>query len=538
MNSEKYTNDKVFDIAEASVRGGLFLFAGNVFSTVITAFTSILIARFLGAVGYGLYSVALVAPSLLFIFIDLGVNPALIKYCAEFRVKEHSNRIASIIKSGFLFKTTLSFIFFLILFCFSDWFAAYGLRRPDIAFLVRIVSILIILQVVFNTARNIFVGLDKMEYSATASVLQAIVKLVVALALIFLGFGVLGAIIGHIAGYLVAGFISLLLVYSLYGKFRSKNVNSRFSADLKFMIKYGFPLYFSGLLMGFLSQFRMLSLAWFVSDFDIGNFRAASNFLSLITIVAIPVSTALFPAFSKFNFKEEKEEIERFFHYSLKYILLLLTPVALLVGIASRNLVLLVYGTDFISASSYITLLTITYFYSGISMVINNFLNGIGRTDITLKVNVVNFLTSLPLIYILTMLQGVLGLITSIIISSLAALIYALTIVTKKFNIKFNYPDISKIYLTTFLSGSIAFLFHRFLSFSYLIELILVSAIFTTSYLVLVPLLGAINRRDIEVFRSIFSRFKLITPFTDILLNFESWLLNYANKNNINPPKH
>lgn len=530
MSDKKYINDKVFDIAETSVRGGLFLFVGNIFSTVITAFTSILIARFLGAIGYGLYSIALVAPSLLFIFIDLGVNSALIKYCAEFKTKERNKHIASIIKSGFLYKTTLSFVFFLILFCFSDWFAAYALRRPDIVFLVRIVSVLIILQVVFNTARNIFVGLDKMEYSATASVLQAIVKLVIALTLIFLGFGVLGAIIGHIAGYLVAGLISLLLVYNLYGNFRSKNADTRFSADLKLMIKYGFPLYFSGLLMAFLSQFQMLSLAWFVSDFDIGNFRAASNFLSLITIVVIPVSTALFPAFSKFNFKEEKEEVEKFFHYSLKYVLLLLTPIALLVGIASRNLVFLVYGTDFISASSYITLLTITYFYGGVSMVINSFLNGIGRTNITLRVNVVNFLTSLPLIYILTMLHGVLGLITSIIISSLAALIYASIIITKKFNIKFNYPDISKIYLTTFLSGSVAFLFHHFLSLSYLIELILISVIFTISYLVLVPLLGAINKRDIEVFRSIFSKFKLIAPFTNILLNFESWLLNHANK--------
>ena len=50
-------SEKLTDIAENSVRGGFFLFAGNALSTIILAVGSILIARLLGPEDYGLYNI-------------------------------------------------------------------------------------------------------------------------------------------------------------------------------------------------------------------------------------------------------------------------------------------------------------------------------------------------------------------------------------------------------------------------------------------------------------------------------------------------
>jgi len=533
MNEKSQTEElgtRFFDIAEASVRGGLFLFTGNTLATIISAITSILIARLLGAFGYGLYSVSLIAPSFLSIFVDLGVNSALVKYCAEFRTRRFNEQIVNLVKTSFLFKAFLSGILFFILFCFSDQFATHFLRRPYISSLVRIASVLIVLQMLYYTSSSVFIGLDKMEYNAVISVLQSFFKLFLASILILLGFGVLGAVIGHITGYLVAGFVALLLVYNLCKKFRIRSKPLDFWNNVKFMIKYGFPLYFSGLLMGFLSQFQMIALAWFVSDFDIGNFRAASNFLSLLGVVIIPVSTALFPAFSKFNFKEEKSETEKFFRYSLEYVLLLLVPVALFVGIVSKDLVFLVYGREFVPATSYLSFLITIYFYSGISIVINSFLNGVGRTDVTFRINLINFLVSLPLVYFLTMFYGVFGLIASMIASGLAALIYGLLTIVRDFSIRINFHSVLRIYLSTFLSGFLSFICSRWFFFSHLLDLILVAFVFFTSYLVLVPVIGAVDERDIEILKSIFGRIKFLAFLVKVVLRFESWLLKLCRR--------
>jgi len=63
------------DVARASAKDGFFLFLANASSTLILALRSILIARLLGPENYGLYSVALIAPSFLIALGDLGNPP-------------------------------------------------------------------------------------------------------------------------------------------------------------------------------------------------------------------------------------------------------------------------------------------------------------------------------------------------------------------------------------------------------------------------------------------------------------------------------
>jgi len=339
-------SDKVFEVAEVGVRGGLFLFTGNTVATVVSAFASIVITRLLGPDGYGLYSVSLIVPGLFLLFADFGVNSALVKYLAQFRVEGERSKVVSLVRNGFLFKLLMGLFLFLICFLFSDFLAVYILGRPDLGFLVRLVSLLVVFQVLFVCSNNIFVGLDRMERSAAISVLQSVVKVVLAPLLIVLGFGIIGALVGHVASYVVAGVVGSLIVYRVYREYveQGSRLVSEFLRDLKFMVRFGFPLFSSGLLLSFLSQFQMLVLAWFVSDFEIGNFRAASNFLSLLGVLVVPISTALFPAFSKFDLNSEKGELGRFFRYSLRYILLVIVPASVLVALVSRDLVYFVYG--------------------------------------------------------------------------------------------------------------------------------------------------------------------------------------------------
>jgi len=489
MDGEKQSrelNSKVFEVAETGVRGGLFLFTGSTVATAILAFASMVIARLLGPDGYGLYSVCLIVPGLFLLFADFGVNSALVKYLAQFRVKGEKGRVANLIRCGFLFKLLMGLFLFLVCFLFSDLLALYVLRRPNLGFLVHLASLLIIFQVLFVCLNKIFVGLDRMERSAVISVLQSVVKVVLAPLLIILGFGIIGALVGHVASYVVAGVVGSLFVYRFYREYVSQGseLGFRFLGDLRFMVKFGFPLFSSALLLNFL------------------------------------------PAFSKFDLKRERVEVERFFRYSVKYVLLLVVSVALFVGVVSRDLVYLVYGRSFVLAPFYLTLLAVTYLYVGIAMVVNNFLNGIGRTDVTFRVSLLNVLVALPLVFVLTMFYGVPGLIVSMIVSGFASLMYGLRVVIWKFGIRFDVGDALKIYLAAFLSAIFAsIVVFCFSSFEHLINLFLAAAVFSGSYLVLVPVVGAVKERDLNNLRDIFGRFRLLAPLVEILLRFEYKLL-------------
>ena len=206
--------DELVRIAEDSVRGSFFLISGTAVSTVIMAIASILIARFLGPELYGQYTLALVIPSLLFLFTDLGINQGIIKFTATLRARGESNRLARIVKYGMLLKVSVGIAIFLINYTLADWFAVTFLQRPDLVFYIRIASTSVVFQVIFTTATSAFVGFDKAEYNAITSNIQAIAKTVISIALVIVGFSVAGALLGYVAGYMIAAVAGSALLFS------------------------------------------------------------------------------------------------------------------------------------------------------------------------------------------------------------------------------------------------------------------------------------------------------------------------------------
>jgi O-antigen/teichoic acid export membrane protein len=365
-----------------------------------------------------------------------------------------------------------------------------------------------------------------MELSAATSVTESVVKVVLAPLLIVLGFGIMGALVGHMVSYVVAGLLGVLIVYRIYREHSNPGLKFNFFEDLRFMFRFGVPLYSSVLLLSFLGQFRSMVLAWFTSDFEIGNYMVASNFLSLLSVLAIPISTALFPAFSKFDLNKERGELRKFFRYSLKYILLVIVPASMLVALISKDLVYFLYGVKYSLAPFFLTLLVLTYLYIGFSLVVSSFFNGIGRTEISFRISLMNCFVGVPLGLVLTMFYGVPGLIVSMIISGVTSLAYALRVAVCRFGMSFDVKSVVKIYLAAFLSAIPVFVVVTYFSlFGCLVNLFLAVMIFVGFYLVLVPVMGAIKEEDIDNLRNIFGKIKMLAPFIDVLLRFEHMVL-------------
>jgi hypothetical protein len=120
-----------------------------------------------------------------------------------------------------------------------------------------------------------------------------------------------GAILGHVLGYVVAGAAGLFLIARSLRTLKPKSGGGGFVENLKLMIGYGYPLYLSSLASIFIGQLQLILLAFFVSNFEVGNFNAAVNLTTLLTILITPMATAIFPAFSTFSSRQA--ELKRFF---------------------------------------------------------------------------------------------------------------------------------------------------------------------------------------------------------------------------------
>jgi O-antigen/teichoic acid export membrane protein len=517
------SRDKLVEIAEDSARGGFFLFTGNTLSLIMLAIASILVARLLGPENYGLFALSLVVPIMLAGLIDFGVSPALTRFSAKFRAEGRSQLAAGMIRSGLLFKLLIGTAVSAICLVFSDVFATYILNRPEMGFLIRLASLLVLFQTVFTTLNSVFIGLDKMEGNALTMNIQAIAKTILSPLLVVLGFSVTGALAGHIVSYIIASLAGSLILFKLYRGLGKPSKNS-LSNSLKIMTGYGFPLYLSALLTLILGQYKTIILAFFTSNIEIGNFTIAITLSNLITVLIFPLQV-LFPAFSKVD--NNSNDLKKIFELSVKYAALLIVPTTVIVATLSKDIVQTLYGYDYNLAPFFLSLYILTFLYTGTgSIVIVHLFNGTGQTKTVFKYNLISLLVFLPLAPALTTLYAVPGLIIAFLISNLVSLAYGLTIATRKLNVTPSFKDSLKIYLTSFLSATPTLLFLHLSPFNNLPNLIIGGGLYLLTYLTLTPLTRAVTRSDIQNLTTILSKIKILWLFLKPLLIYQTKLLS------------
>ncbi|MEM3700073.1 MAG: flippase [Candidatus Bathyarchaeia archaeon] len=518
--------DELTRVAEEAARGGFYLITGTASATIIMAIASIIIARLLGPELYGQYTLALVTPQLLLLFTDLGINQGIIKFTATYRGKNESRRIKRLIKYGLILRATAGTLIFLLNYLLADFFATVLLQRPELAIYIRIAAATVLFQAIFTAITSAFVGLDKAEYNAMASNLQAFSKAIISLTLVILGFGIVGAVTGYVASYAIAAIPSLAILIKTRGNNDdSKLEDYRTTSDLKTILSYGIPLYISTLLAGFIPIYQNVVLAFFTTDADIGNYKAAVNFISLMHIIAIPIATALLPAFSKLNSLTQKK-VKTFYKLANKYTAIIIIPLTFLIIILSKEIVEIIYGNAYQAAPMFLATYCLLYFLVGFGyLVLPSLYNGLGETKITLKMSLVNFGVLVFLSPLLTKAYSVQGLIVAFLIANSLATTYGLYIARKKFHISVETHAALKIYLNSAISSIPALIVLQLGRFPMFLTGALSGILYIFSYITLTPITRTITLPELEKATNVIRKTKLLALISKLILIYQQKLL-------------
>jgi len=510
-------------VTRDSARGSFFLVAGNILSAVIQAIGVFLLARLLGPDLYGAYTLTLVVPMLFMQLVDLGVSQGLIKFSASLKVKGEKAKIATFIRNGLLFKLFISLASSCFAILFSDFLATYTVNRPSIAFYIRLASLSIVFYAVSDTAVSAFIGLDRAEYSALTINVQALVKSTLSILLVALGLSLSGAITGVVAGALASTFIGLTILYLKFYKTLNdpKENGLGFKESIKTIIGYSFPIYLSALLIQLISQLQGVILSMYVSDADIGNFRASSNFITLLSLLIGPIATALFPAFSKLE--SNNNELKRFFAITIKYVTLIVVPASTAMIIFSEQLNQIIYGPKYVSAPTYLMLQAPIFLLAGLGyQVLNSLFNGANETKTTLKMCSITFLLFILLSPPLTMQLSVPGLIIALLASNLIATFYGAYKAKTTFKVEYPYKTLLLIYAASALSALSAYITLQITPFSTIPKFATAASVYLITYITLLPLMKAITKQEIEEITIATERIPLIKPIIKLLLKYEA----------------
>jgi stage V sporulation protein B len=519
-------SDEVMKVAQESARGSFFLIAGTAVSTVVLAVSAILIARLLGSDSYGQYSLVIVVPQLLFLFTDLGLNQGITKFASDFQAQGDFKRLAAIIKHGLLIRSLMGIIISVFTFVFSDFLASVVLQRPELGFLVQISAISILFQVLFATSVSAFVGLDKTEYNALTMNIQSLAKTLIQIILILTGFAVAGAIIGHVVSYLIAGLIGIVLVFFLLRKERGVSSSFGFVDNTKLLLHYGSPLYLSTVLVGVVPLFQNIVLAFFVSDAAIGNFKAATNFALLMTILSIPIQTVMLPAFSKLKNGASKG-ISNFFMLANKYTALIVVPVTVLIVGFSDPIVRIVYGSTYNSAPQFLWTYCLVYLLVGVGyLTLASFYNGMGETKVTMRISLITFVVLVIASPLLTSIYGVQGLIVAYLIANGSGQIYSSIYARRRYKIKFDTLSLLKIYALAILSSVAPVLILNYSGLSSVLGVVIGGVLYVFTYLTLMPVIKVVSSSELKQISHAVKNIPILTKIAKFIIGYQQKLFN------------
>jgi O-antigen/teichoic acid export membrane protein len=492
---------KAAEMAKVSVKGGFHLLWGLVASTVISSVGTIFIGNILGDAKYGLYTIALVTPNLMANFRDWGVNAAMIKYSAQYNAEDKSAKIRGIFAAGIVFETVLGLLLSVVGFLISGFLASLY-NNAEFIPLIQISSFTILTGALLSTAQSAFIGVERMELSSVTLICQSVIKTIVILALVIYGLGPLGAVLGYTVAFLIAGIIGVLLLWMLYKKHpKPADGKLEIMSNIKTMLNYGLPLSIATIIAGFQTQFYNFIVPIYVSADLIGNYGIATTFVVLVTFFASPITTILFPAFSKLNIRKDHDTLKNVFQFSVKYASLLVLPAAAIVMVLAEPGIGVLFP-QYTAAPLFLALLAIAHLLTAAgNLSVGNLLNGQGQTRFNLKLALVTSAIGFPLSVILISQFGIIGLIITAIVAPIPSLIIALLWLKKKYGVTVDWSSSARISLSTAVASVITYFLLAQFAFSNWIALIVGAIVFLCSFVPAVLLTRAIDRTDIKSLR-------------------------------------
>ena len=314
------------------------LIAG-VFSFVWT----ILIARYLGVDDFGILSFGISFTCLITILLDLGVTTYAIR-----DISRNYELAGDYLGKLIPLKILLSILTFLLSYVILI-LMGYGN-------ITIIVTMILVFQIAFMSMNSLFLGgfqaFGKLKYQAISTFIYSFIQLIAVLLVIYFNLGVIYIAVTYVVGYLAA------MIYLSFSTNKHIAV-PKFSFDIDFWnksIKYSLPFALTAVFYSIYYSIDMVMLSYISGDYATGIYNAAYKIMSVLFTFFPVYQNVVFPLMSKL-FTDSEDLLKLSFVKSVKYLLLILLPVTVGITLYSDQLIVLIYGNNYLLSAKVMNIL-------------------------------------------------------------------------------------------------------------------------------------------------------------------------------------
>ena len=423
-----------------------WLFVSQIIASVCGFIWTIVIARYLGVNDYGILGFAISLTGILAITMDLGVNSHVVREIAtnyDLTPKYLGNAIP--LKSLFVIGTFILTLIILILMNANT--------------LTITITLLFTIEMVFKT----FIGLingsfqayEEGKYQGIGNILLNMILLIFILISIFTDLGIFGITLS----YVVANFIPLVYEYIIFTK---KIAKPKFEFDIDFcktITMFALPFALSGIFYSIYYSVDTVMLSNLIGDYATGIYSASYKLISVLTVFYSVYTAVLYPVMSKF-FKNDEKLLVVVFEKSVKYLSLIIIPIAIATVLYSTDIIQLIFGIEFNESASALSILIWTVCLLFINGACGTLLNASHKEMTVTKVYFIAAVFNILLNLFMIPHYSYVGAAISTVLSDLLILTISLYVIYKLgYSVKRKlYVDLIKIIIGSSIMGGVLYL--------------------------------------------------------------------------------
>jgi O-antigen/teichoic acid export membrane protein len=333
----------------AVARGSGELAAGNFFEFAARFAIAFLLARSLGAGGYGLYVLAISAATLFSGISLLGLDDAMTRYVAIASSRRDAPAVRGTIQVGLVGATATGFLFGAVLYLGADPIATSLFHEPELARLLKLVALAVPFLSVSNVLAGTARGFRRMDIAALAeNVVQSVVRLGLLTAL-FLVTGLSTATAVVVFGISdVAATFTMVMLLGRHFPLAPSGQPVRW--DVKGVFRFALPLWFSGMLRRFRGNLVALLLGATGPAANVGIFAVVNKINLVGHVWVLSIFMAVKPTMAQLHDRGDRAELARVYTSTTRWTLSLGLPFVIAM-VLYREPILATFGTSFTAGS-------------------------------------------------------------------------------------------------------------------------------------------------------------------------------------------
>lgn len=339
----------------------------------------VIVGRMLRPAAYGEVSIGIIVLSLGTTVAMLGYTQATARYMSRYDDAEHHRGIWA---SGLLVPGTLALVVAGVLFVQTPLLSSVLFDGAGSVRLLQLFVLAIPLTVAFRLAVNSIRGFENTRYKIlTKDLLFPFVRIGAVVLLLWLGYGVLA--VGY--AYLLATFVAVVLAHLLLN--RLVTLVGPVRTHVREMTRFGAPLVIATMLSMLLIRTDTLMVGYFSGSYAAGQYSAAYPLANGMLIVLSAFGFLYLPLASRLDADGEREEIDRIYKTTTKWIFVVTFPAFLTFVAFPEDVLRIVFGPAYVEASLTLVILSIGFFANAFGGRNRETLSALGYTKYLLVAN-------------------------------------------------------------------------------------------------------------------------------------------------------